>query len=169
MWAILRVDGSGRVVGASASATRWLGRVVGERCCDVVRARDGRDTLCTPDCSVHLAAGEAGDALRPAEVRGRSCELTCARVGPEVVVVVRPGPRLEPGAEVLTQREREVLSLVAAGVEPADIGRRLHIGASTVRTHVERARAKLGARTRAEAVARALARGEIAPPTDPPG
>ncbi|MCA9490011.1 MAG: hypothetical protein KC621_08810 [Myxococcales bacterium] len=164
MLAILRVDERGRVTAANQAANELFGRVVGHRCCDVVVARDGRDTLCTPECSQALAAGQQGDSERPAAIRGRLCELACARVGCDLVVVVRPGPLLEPGSEVLTQRERQVLTLVAAGVEPADIARKLRIGASTVRTHVERARSKLGARTRAEAVARALARGEIAPP-----
>ncbi|MCB9683494.1 MAG: hypothetical protein H6735_00470 [Alphaproteobacteria bacterium] len=164
MLAILRVDERGRVTAANDAAKTLFGRVVGQRCCDVVVARDGRDTLCTPDCSQSLAAGDQADSERPASIRGRRCELVCTRVGADLVVVVRPGPALEPGTEVLTLREREVLGLVAAGVEPADIARRLRIGGSTVRTHVERARSKLGARTRAEAVARALARGEIPPP-----
>lgn len=166
MLAILRVDERGRVTAANVTARELFGRVLGERCCDVVVAREGRDTVCTPECSVALGAGEQADTERPASIRGRLCELACAKVGSDLVVVVRPGPSLKPGAEMLTQREREVLGLVAAGVDPVDIARTLEIGASTVRTHVERARAKLGARTRAEAVARALARGEIEPPPD---
>ena len=61
----------------------------------------------------------------------------------------------------LTAREREVLKLVADGLTTQKIARRLQIQPATVRTHVEHAREKLDARTRAEAVARALAIGVL--------
>lgn len=57
-------------------------------------------------------------------------------------------------AEALTLREREVLALVADGRRDRDIALALHIGPRTVEKHVEHIRAKLGARSRAEAVAR---------------
>jgi len=53
-------------------------------------------------------------------------------------------------------REAEVLRLVSEGLTNQRIARRLGIQFSTVRTHVEHARQKLGCTTRAEAVARAL-------------
>jgi DNA-binding NarL/FixJ family response regulator len=56
----------------------------------------------------------------------------------------------------LTQREREVLRLLADGFANDEIGKRLHISPETVRTHVRKAMAKLEADTRTQAVAKAL-------------
>ena len=56
----------------------------------------------------------------------------------------------------LTQREREVLRLLADGLSNEEIGKRLHISPETVRTHVRKAMAKLEADTRTQAVAKAL-------------
>jgi DNA-binding NarL/FixJ family response regulator len=56
----------------------------------------------------------------------------------------------------LTQREREVLRLLADGRANEEIGKQLHISPETVRTHVRKAMAKLDADTRTEAVATAL-------------
>jgi DNA-binding NarL/FixJ family response regulator len=56
----------------------------------------------------------------------------------------------------LTQREREVLRLLADGLSNEEIGRRLFISPETVRTHVRKAMAKLEADTRTQAVAIAL-------------
>jgi len=56
----------------------------------------------------------------------------------------------------LTQREREVLRLLADGLSNEEIGKRLFISPETVRTHVRKAMAKLEADTRTHAVATAL-------------
>jgi DNA-binding NarL/FixJ family response regulator len=56
----------------------------------------------------------------------------------------------------LTQREREVLRLLADGMTNEEIGKRLFISPETVRTHVRKAMAKLEADTRTEAVAKAM-------------
>jgi DNA-binding NarL/FixJ family response regulator len=56
----------------------------------------------------------------------------------------------------LTQRERDVLRLLADGLANEEIGKRLFISAETVRTHVLKAMDKLDADTRTQAVARAL-------------
>jgi DNA-binding NarL/FixJ family response regulator len=59
-------------------------------------------------------------------------------------------------APELTQREREVLRLLADGLSNDEIGRRLFISAETVRTHVRKAMDKLDADTRTQAVAKAI-------------
>jgi DNA-binding CsgD family transcriptional regulator len=59
------------------------------------------------------------------------------------------------GAE-LTGREREVLELVAQGLSGSEIGRALFIADDTVKTHVKHVMTKLGARSRAHAVAIAV-------------
>ena len=74
---------------------------------------------------------------------------------------VEPAPG--DGRQVLTTREREVLTAVAGGQTGDDIARRLFIAPDTVRRHVANAREKLQARTRAHAIAEALRRGEIWP------
>jgi ATP/maltotriose-dependent transcriptional regulator MalT len=52
----------------------------------------------------------------------------------------------------------EVLRLVARGLSNGDIGRELHIGEATVKTHLLRAFAKLGVSDRTAAVTTAMAR-----------
>lgn len=61
----------------------------------------------------------------------------------------------QPDGEALSARELEVLRLVAEGMSNPEIGRRLFVAASTVKTHLERAYAKLGVNDRAAAVAKA--------------
>ena len=64
--------------------------------------------------------------------------------------------RLVERVPALTQREREVLRLLADGLPNEEIGKHLHISPETVRTHVRKAMAKLEADTRTQAVAIAL-------------
>jgi DNA-binding CsgD family transcriptional regulator len=61
----------------------------------------------------------------------------------------------------LTDREREVMTLVASGLQSGDIAERLFLSPETVKSHVHNALAKLGAHTRAHAVAIALVTGQI--------
>lgn len=56
----------------------------------------------------------------------------------------------------LTPRELDVLALLAEGLSHEQIGRRLEIGAETVRTHARKAADRLDARTRTQAVAKAI-------------
>ncbi|MDA3627227.1 response regulator transcription factor [Saccharopolyspora oryzae] len=60
----------------------------------------------------------------------------------------RPHPQLH----TLTEREREVLGLVAEGLNNEEIAERLVVSPATARTHVSRAMVKLGARDRAQLV-----------------
>jgi DNA-binding NarL/FixJ family response regulator len=62
----------------------------------------------------------------------------------------------------LTQRERDVLRLLADGLANDEIGKELFISAETVRSHVRKAMAKLDADTRTQAVATALRQSLIA-------
>ena len=78
--------------------------------------------------------------------------------------------RTDPGAEAIptahrqpTSREREILALVATGATDNEIADVLALSPATVQTHVRNAKTKLGARTRAQAVALAITHGMIAP------
>ena len=62
---------------------------------------------------------------------------------------------------VLTPREREMLTLLAAGLTAVEIAEQLVISRETVKSHVRSAMLKLGTRTRTHAVVRALISGEI--------
>lgn len=63
------------------------------------------------------------------------------------------------GRPELTDRQREILRLVALGATNETIGRRLSLSAGTVRKHLEHAYERLGAHNRADAVARAFPDG----------
>ncbi|MGW4523559.1 response regulator [Amycolatopsis sp. NPDC004378] len=63
----------------------------------------------------------------------------------------------------LTEREREVLRLMAAGLSNVEIAGELYLGIQTVKTHVGNVLAKLGARDRTQAVIRAYDSGFVTP------
>jgi PAS domain S-box-containing protein len=65
-------------------------------------------------------------------------------------------PTAAAGGLPLTNRERQVVTLIALGRETTQIAEELHISPETVRTHVRNAMSKLGARTRAQLVALVL-------------
>ena len=73
----------------------------------------------------------------------------------------RPAPSGE--LDVLTEREREVVTLVAAGLSNAEIADRLVVSPATAKTHVSRAMAKVGARDRAQLVVLAYETGLVRP------
>jgi DNA-binding NarL/FixJ family response regulator len=66
---------------------------------------------------------------------------------------------LEPLAEPLTPRERQILAMMAEGWGNKEIARQLQISEHTVKSHVSSILAKLGASSRTEAVTRGLRRG----------
>jgi DNA-binding NarL/FixJ family response regulator len=68
------------------------------------------------------------------------------------------------GPAQLTEREWEIIRLLAQGLGNEEIGKALFISPATVRTHLRNGMTKLGASTRAQAVAIAYADGRIARP-----
>jgi DNA-binding NarL/FixJ family response regulator len=62
------------------------------------------------------------------------------------------GPSRDPRLASLTDREREILTVIGQGWTNAEIAQRLHLAESTVKTHVGRILAKTGARDRVQAV-----------------
>lgn len=77
----------------------------------------------------------------------------------------RPGlQRIKtPDLQQLTEREREVMALVAAGLSNDEIAAEIFVSPATAKTHVSRAMSKLGARDRAQLVVMAFEAGLVAP------
>jgi DNA-binding NarL/FixJ family response regulator len=107
-----------------------------------------RETLYT---AVRTVA--AGDALLAPSVTRRLIELHL-RLG-------EPSPPLVRRLATLTDREREVLRMLARGLTNHEIATDLHLGEPTVRTHVGRIYAKTGSRDRAQAVVFAYESGLV--------
>ncbi len=95
----------------------------------------------------------AGDALLAPSVTRRLIERHLHLVQPSTELVARLGR--------MTEREREVLTLVARGLSNAEIATTLHLGEATVRTHIGHVFAKAGARDRAQAVVFAYESGLV--------
>lgn len=104
-----------------------------------------------------------GDSLETSLVRAvRSAAAGHAFFSPSltrdvIALAARHRPRPQPdhpagpGLDALTDRQREVLALLATGLSNADIALRLHLGVGTVKTHVRDILARLGAKNRVEA------------------
>jgi DNA-binding NarL/FixJ family response regulator len=75
-------------------------------------------------------------------------------------------PAVHPAIRTLTEREREVVTLVAEGLNNDEIAERLVVSPATARTHVSRSMVKLNARDRAQLVVFAYQSG-LAPPFEP--
>ncbi|MDO8392108.1 MAG: response regulator transcription factor [Actinomycetota bacterium] len=102
----------------------------------------------------------AGDALLAPSVTRLLIEEVSRRpsVDPSLVA---------PGLADLTERELEVLRLIARGLSNAEIAQQLFLGEATVKTHVGRVLTKLDLRDRVQAVVVAYESGLITPGVDP--
>ena len=107
-----------------------------------------------------IASGEA--LLAPRVTRRLIAEFT-SRPDPDPAsaAAMRPATAL---AEV-TDREREVLTLIGLGLSSTEVADRLHVSMSTAKTHVGRLLMKLGARDRAQLVIAAYDAGLVSPET----
>ncbi len=115
-----------------------------------------------------VEAGATGYLLK--DVTGdRLVEAVRAAARGETVLAAPVAARLmsrlrSPEPADLTARELDVLKGVARGSSNAEIGRDLHIGAATVKSHLVRVFAKLGVESRTGAVTAAMQRGILPPP-----
>jgi DNA-binding NarL/FixJ family response regulator len=121
-----------------------------------------------------LRAGASGFALksRPLEELLNAIRMIAAGdalLAPSVTRrliahFARQAPARSPGLAELTEREREVLALVARGLSNAELTETLHVSLPTVKTHVSRILAKLGARDRTQLVVLAYESGIVIGP-----
>ncbi|MCC3765350.1 response regulator transcription factor [Glycomyces sp. TRM65418] len=110
-----------------------------------------------------VAAGAVGYLLKDTPIAELVRAIRAAAQG-ETVLAPSVAARLvgtvrSPRGHGLSERELEVLRLVADGASNAEIGRRLHIGEATVKTHLLRSYQKLGVNDRTAAVTSAIRRG----------
>jgi len=112
-----------------------------------------------------LDAGVKGFVLKEAPLADVARAIQTVGAGSVYVDPVLAGALAAGGTsgsvKLLSQREREVLRLLADGLRNEDIGQRLHIAAETARAHIRNAMRKLGAATRTQAVATALRQSMI--------
>ncbi|MGN9758950.1 response regulator [Streptomyces sp. SD31] len=123
-----------------------------------------------------LRAGASGFLVkdtRPAElldaIRTVAAGESLLSPGPTARLIERflrsPSPPTAGGPECLSEREREVLTLVARGLNNTEIADALGLSPLTAKTHVSRIMGKLGARDRAQLVIVAYESGMVAPGT----
>jgi DNA-binding NarL/FixJ family response regulator len=135
----------------------------------VVSASDDQDAVLDA-----MAAGASGYLTKDAE----ATELTAAvaaiagggtYVSPALAAYLLRAARTQPKAVpwALTEREREILRLLASGETDQDIAAQLYISVRTVRSHLERIRDKTGRRRRPDLTRLAIEQGLMGGDTGP--
>ncbi|HEX3276889.1 MAG TPA: response regulator transcription factor [Thermoleophilaceae bacterium] len=158
-----------------ALVDRALMELTGEQVLNAVR-RDGLGTrvvmiAAEPDPELvysAIANGAAGYLTKDADAR-ELCEAICAVARGETVLAseLQAGIageirlRAVHDRPFLSDRESEILKLVAEGLSAPAIGRNIHLSTATVKTHLQHLYDKLGVSERAAAVAVAMRRGLV--------
>jgi DNA-binding NarL/FixJ family response regulator len=113
-----------------------------------------------------IEAGASGFLSKTRSIDEVTAAVRSAAAGESVIspeMLARLLPRFQrngtPGRADLTEREREVLSLVAEGLSNAAIAGRLVVSVHTVRNHIASLSAKLGAHSKLEALSIAVRQG----------
>jgi two-component system nitrate/nitrite response regulator NarL len=152
---------------------RTLPELSGEQVLNALR-RDGLSTRVLliaaeprpQDVYTAVADGAAGYVTKSADAH-ELCDAVAAVargrtfVAPELHAGLAGEIRLREVRErpVMSDRERDILTLIAAGLTGPQIGRRLYLSPATVKTHLHHIYDKLGVSERAAAVAEAMRRG----------
>ena len=114
-----------------------------------------------------VAAGAGGYLSKEADA-GQICDAISAVARGETVLAPEIQSALATEIQrhgqagdrpVLSDREREILNLIAEGLSAPEIGAQLHLSPATVKTHLQSLYDKLGVSERAAAVAEAMRRG----------
>jgi DNA-binding NarL/FixJ family response regulator len=103
-----------------------------------------------------VRAGAIGYLLKSAEADEVCRAIKAAAAGqaqlsPEAAALLLREVRVPDNLPALTERERDVLGLLARGLANKEIARELHIGEKTVKSHVSSILAKLGVQSRTQA------------------
>ena len=134
----------------------FLGEGSGAELCERLRRE-------SPTTRLLLISGAGWISPQAAQAAGASGFVSKDWAADDVAMAVRMvgkgtsvfAPRAEGPAAPLTEREREVLELMARGATNKEIGERLYLSPHTVKEHTSALYRKLKARNRAEAVRRA--------------
>ncbi len=100
----------------------------------------------------------SGEALLAPSITRRLIESFCRRPAPATAGT-------SPALKTLTSRELEILRLIAEGLSNTEIGQRLFLSESTIKTHIGRVLRKTNARDRVQAVVLAYETGLVEPGT----
>lgn len=176
---MLLADDDRRYVDANPAACRFLGlpseQIVGKTIDDFTppEMRHRVDAMWRVFREQGTQSG-VYELMRPDGGRRRCQFSATADIEPgrhlSILMSDQPAERRDPEDEShrarekrrpLSRRERQVMTLLADGATGVEISERLHISPETVRNHLRAAREKLGARTRAHAIALAVQRGEL--------
>ena len=172
--AVFRCDGELRVAEWNRAATALTGiepqEAVGRQCWEVIAGRDADGGLvCHPGCATARLAKQGWPVecrdlhMRTPAGRLRVSISTIVVDGPDEPVIlhpIRPAGERPRAAEAdepprLTNRQLEILGLLAGGVRVKEIARRLTLSETTVRNHIRAVLLQFGAHSQLEAVARA--------------
>jgi two-component system, NarL family, nitrate/nitrite response regulator NarL len=139
--------------------------------------RDGLETkvlflsaFMEPELAYKTVAAGARGYLSKESSRQEVCEAIAeiARGGTALAAAAQAGLAQQiqerertGGPPRLTEREQEVLQLVSEGLSAPDIGKRIHLSTTTVKSHLHSLYEKLGVSDRAAAVAEAMRRGML--------
>jgi DNA-binding NarL/FixJ family response regulator len=134
----------------------FLGEQSGAELCEALRRE-------SPMTRVLLISGAGWISPQAAKAAGASGFVSKDWAADDVAAAVRMvgkgmtvfAPRAEQPSTPLSEREREVLSLIASGATNKEIAKRLYLSPHTVKEHTSSLYRKLKARNRAEAVQRA--------------
>jgi DNA-binding NarL/FixJ family response regulator len=118
-------------------------------------------------CGFLLKDGDGDDLLRAVRLAAEGDAVIAPRLLGRLLttIALTPGSRRagEESVASLTDRERDVLKLIAAGRNNVEIAHTLHVSEATVKTHIGHVFAKLAVRDRAQAVVAAYESGLVLP------
>lgn len=156
---------------------QYLGELTGAEACETIRrvdpdakilifsAFERRDEVAAAVASGAMgfvAKTVSGDALCDAIRRAAQGDPVFGAEATRLLMAEIRNPAHGEGAPgVLSDREAEVLRLVADGFTNRQIAERLYLSANTIKSHVERIASKLGVKSRAAAVRRGVEVGAI--------